>query len=121
MRMVKNIKGRRYSKLDEKHAYHLLEKPNSGYIAQLKPADLETVRALRKLLSRRRAMKFDEFNTLLYTLVTRHGARKQENRAHQQLFFRHIYQLLLGNKNGPRLAQFLSDIEMTKAQALLDV
>lgn len=118
---IKQIEGRRYAKIDEKCAYHLLERPNIGHVSRLHLADLKQIRALRSLLSRRSGYSLEEFTTLLYSLSKKPESSEQENHARQRLFFQHVYQLLFGKKFGPRLPQFLLDVELRKVKELLDV
>jgi hypothetical protein len=111
----------RYVKLEEKSVYRLLESPNAEYISELKPDDVQTIRKVPKLLKKRPSMTLDEFATQLYALSSKQGGSERGNKTRQLRFFRHLYELLLGRKSGPRLPQFLSDIEPAKIRALLDV
>ncbi|MBI4093861.1 aldehyde dehydrogenase family protein [Candidatus Kaiserbacteria bacterium] len=114
-------KHRRYVEADEKHTYHLLQKPNAESVTRLQPSDIAHLRELRKLLRRRSSLTTEKFVELLYAIPKKSGHAKRDNHRRQLRFFQHIYQLLLGKKNGPRLAQFLKDIDLRAVQSLLDV
>jgi lysyl-tRNA synthetase class I len=79
------------------------------------------IRALRKLIMKKKGVTGEAFQTELFALTKKPGAKEADDIARQQRFFKHVYQLLLGQDSGPRLAQFLLDIDPTKASALLDV
>ncbi len=119
--VIKNKKNQRFAKVDEEHQYRLMERQNLEYMASLKPADITQIRTLRQLLRRRKTLSHDEFSTLLYALPIKAGGSKRENRMRQLQFFQHVYQLLLGKKFGPRLSFFLTEVDLKKIRALLDV
>lgn len=113
--------GRRYARIEAESAYQLLETPNAKHIAKMPPADAKPVKELAKLLKKRPKIRVDELNTTLYALPVPDGAAGKEKRESQLRFFQNLYQLLLGTESGPRLAQFLVDIDRKKACELLDV
>ena len=115
------IDGLRYIKLDESNMYHLLKDKNGEYIAKLEPADLKLIRALNRLLHNKNITSLNEFSSLLYSIAKEPDASKTSNMTRQHHFFQHIYQLLLGNKIGPRLAPFLWYVEKKEVYKLLDV
>jgi lysyl-tRNA synthetase class 1 len=118
---IKLGKVHRYAEIDNKYTYHLLELPNIEYIAHMKPEDFELIRSLRKLLHRRFAVQLEEFSTLMYALASDAHDPEPEKRARQKKFFHHVYQLLFGTSDGPRLPQFLLDADITKVEKLLDL
>jgi acyl-CoA reductase-like NAD-dependent aldehyde dehydrogenase len=111
---------RRYIKVTPDHAYRLLETPNTEYIAKLSPSDLTLIRAVRNILQKP-PEALEEFTTALYALPKKPKASDVENRTAQLRMFQNLYQLLLKKERGPRLAQFLQDIDREKACELLDV
>ncbi len=121
MHSLKKVKGTRYVTVDEKHTHHLLAQPNVEHITELSHAALESIRALSKLVRRRSKMSPEKLTTLLYALVVKPGATEHQNQTRQRAFFENVYQLLLGKHTGPRLSQFLLDIDKTKVLRLLDV
>jgi lysyl-tRNA synthetase class 1 len=114
-------KGNRYTKVGPDALYQLLEQPNLTYVSGLGPRDLKLVRAVRSFLRRRKKITVGDFATWLYSLPKEPDADDDKNRAHQLRFFGNLYQLLLGEKSGPRLAPFLLDIDRKRACELLDV
>lgn len=114
-------RGSRYVRIPEDASYRLLDAPNVEHIARLGPDDLALVRKLRKLLSRPKLPAPAEFSAALYALPKEPGASDKKNKERQLRFFRTTYRLLLGTDSGPRLAQFLEDIDRPKACVLLDV
>jgi hypothetical protein len=112
--------GSVYLELTDEYAYALLNHPNVEYISTLTPSDLKAIRELRDLLLQPRTPEYAaDFETNLYAIAN--GSRTKKDRARQLQFFQHVYELLLGKKSGPRLTQFLLDIDSKKATALLDV
>ncbi len=112
---------RRYVSIDKRFSYRLLERPNVEHIARLTPTQLDEIRALRHLISRRGELTLKEFTALMYSLPHKPDPAQPDRRARQHIFFQTIYQLLLGKKNGPNLPQFLTDLDPAIVQILLDV
>lgn len=113
--------GHRYTKLDEDRLHRLLEKPNADYIAKLELADLETIRSLRTLLLEESLPPLEEFATVLYAIAVRPGDDEKQKRQRQRQLFLHSYQLLFNKTSGPRLAEFLTDVDREHVCLLLDV
>lgn len=113
--------GSRYVKLEEGNLYRLLSEPNAEYIAALEPDDLKLIRALRILLGKKNEISFDEFSTSLFSIPKVADTTAEENGAKQLKFFKNIYQLLLKQDRGPRLAQFLWELNGDTVDNLLDV
>ncbi|MEK7668996.1 MAG: aldehyde dehydrogenase family protein [Patescibacteria group bacterium] len=111
----------RYIKIEECNTYKLLKEKNKEHIVALKPDDIKLISALRILLNRRSTISLDKFCSLLYTIPKEPHATKTHNMLRQHHFFRHVYQLLLGKRFGPRLAPFLWDVEKKEVDTLLDV
>ena len=111
----------RYVTLNEDRIYRLLDKPNISHIHNLDLDDLIHLRALKKLLKKSANISLDDFTTALYAIVVRSGMTKSEIRSRQRRLFEHVYTLLLGRSSGPRLAEFLLEIDRKKAWELLDV
>lgn len=113
--------GGRYVRLDKEHAYNLLAEPNADYIAQMQPYELAWIQGLRTLLENRDAMEFEAFKTKLYAIPVARGVSAGEKKEMQLRFFQHVYQLLFAARSGPRLAEFLSEIDSREISHLLDV
>lgn len=110
----------RYVRVEEDQSYRLLETPDADFIAKLAPADLSAIRSARQLLSEGKHA-LEDFKEALYALPKKPVYSAQQNKDAQLRFFKNLYRLLLGKETGPRLAQFLLDINREKALALLDV
>jgi len=119
-RILSETMGRLYAKIDEKNTYALLDQPNVEYMSTLAPSDIEMINHLVDLLNHRSDMSLDTFSSALYAVARKPGLA-DENRSRQLRFFQHIYQLLLGKKSGPRLAQFLYEIDLREVSELLNV
>jgi len=113
--------GLRYVKINDKNVLHLLKKPNFDYIESLNLGDIKMIHDLRRLLRRKSTISADKFNSLLYSIPKESNKTKMGNLARQRLFFQNIYQLMFGQKSGPRLAPFLLDVENKIIDGLLDV
>lgn len=112
----------RFSRIDPEYIYHLLLHPNAQIIARLSLSEIEQVRSLRTLLqSNVSPTTVEQFKTALYSIPKDPQADAAQNRENQQRFFRVIYQLTLGQNTGPRLPQFLLEIDRDKLCELLDV
>jgi lysyl-tRNA synthetase, class I len=115
------LHGQRYLKVDNSFVYHLLKSPHTEYISSLPEDHLESIRALRALILRKSSLSIEEFNFLLYVLSKSSDLSITDDQTYQRQFFGHIYQLLLGQDTGPRLSQFLWEINDHKIHELLDV
>ena len=111
----------RYINLDQERLHTLLNVQNAAYVTKLSLEELELVRNLKKLMITSRDLPIEEFSTKLYALSADPNASKGENRKKQFRFFQIIYQLLLGKDSGPRLAQFILEVDTHQAYKLLDV
>lgn len=116
-----SIDGVRYIKVDEEYAYQLLTAPNAEYITRLAPQSIKVIRALRALLLEQRVESSEEFKTRVYALPVKPGISKEDKKSAQLQFFQNVYQLLFGKTSGPRLAQFLLEVDRNKVCELLDV
>ena len=125
LQKVQNTNGARYIRIEESNHYRILSNPNIKYIATLDLEDVKMIRLLKKLISRKSVLSLDEFRTILYDIpndIPRiKNATAAQNKLRQNRFFKNIYQLLLGRESGPKLAQFLIDVDVTTAQKLLDI
>jgi delta 1-pyrroline-5-carboxylate dehydrogenase len=110
----------RYAKIDESNIYVLLKEPNTSYAATLDLKDLKLVQELLPLLDRKATMSFDDFRSELYAIPKR-DANGEDPKALLRNFFQKVYQLLFGRNDGPRLIEFLWNVEPSKVTHLLDV
>lgn len=111
----------RYVRIDESCSYHLLKSQNAEYIAKLEPNDIESIRALRALLLHKPALSSDNFTAKIFSISAGQGISKGEKHTRQLRFFQNVYQLLLRKDSGPRLAQFLLEVDRKKVCELLDI
>ncbi len=109
----------RYVKFDPSSTYKLLLKPNVLYITDLTPESVNQIRKLRELVQNKPQSE-DEFATSLYGIVGDYPT-KEDKLAQQKKFFGNVYQLLFGQKSGPKLTIFLWEVEADKICELLDI
>lgn len=113
--------ARRYAHVPPQFLYHLLLKPNAEHIAGLRPAVLERIRSLRRLLLEHPDLEADALAAWLYALPNSASLSGKQVKKQQTAFFVDLYQLLLGTEKGPRLAPFLLDVDRGHVCMLLDV
>ncbi len=107
---------------NSKDIIKLEDKKNLGYIETLSKEELEKVRELRAELVTNPHRTIAELNGLVYGIVQKENLDKKENAKRQRLFFKTIYNLLIGRNSGPRLSTFLWALEnKDKINQLLDV
>jgi lysyl-tRNA synthetase class 1 len=87
----------------------------------MQPKHIHNVRALCKVLKKKGKMNLEELTHLLYAIPKRVGATPEENKAEQLAFFRNVYRMLFGKDTGPRLPQFLLDVNRKHALTLLNI
>jgi len=100
----------------------LCEKRNWEAYNALSDAEKEEVRLLHEYLSTA-TYDLDELNTAIYAIPARvHGVEpgSKELKGLQSVFFKNVYQLLIGKEKGPRLYLFLYAIEKERYLGLLD-
>ena len=100
----------------------LEETKNTEYAGTLSEEELGHVRKLKSELKGNPNRTIPELNELVYGIVKKEELNDKENIKRQRLFFKTIYNLLIGKNAGPRLATFLWAIEdKDKILQLLDV
>ena len=99
----------------------LKETKNIEYLKTLSEEELNNIRKLKKELKINLNKTIPELNTLVYGIVKKEELDNKENIKRQKLFFKTVYNLLIGKNAGPRLATFLWAIEdKNKILRLLD-
>lgn len=111
---------KRYLLLKDEEVQRLLAEPNIAYLSELNPQAVEWLRTLRELLKEVAMISLEDFETKLYAIPVEEGMEKKEKRTAQLQFFRHVYRVLIGKDSGPKLAQFLREIDRDHTLALLD-
>ena len=100
----------------------LREEKNLEYIKLLKEEDLRDVRKLKKELEKNKHKTISELNDLVYGVVKKEDLDIRENAKNQRVFFKIVYNLLIGRDAGPRLSTFLWAVEdKAKILKLLDI
>lgn len=100
----------------------LREEKNLEYIKLLKEEDLRDVRKLKKELEKNKHKTISELNDLVYGVVKKEDLDIRENAKNQRVFFKIVYNLLIGRDAGPRLSTFLWAVEdKTKILKLLNI
>jgi lysyl-tRNA synthetase class 1 len=113
--------GSRYVQVDANKMFELLPAVNAEYAQQMTYRECERIRALRAALLRQEPFSESELHDYLCELSKEPSAPSQRSRTLQREFFRHVYSLLLGKSEGPRLASFLLALDRTNLCQLLDV
>ena len=113
--------GQRYVELGADRIFTLLSTCNIEHAAKIEPKHIQQIHRLRNFLRQNKKIEYSVFQQFLYALPKKEGATEQENRQEQLVFFRHLYQLLLGKDSGPRLARFLIDADRINVIELLKV
>jgi lysyl-tRNA synthetase class 1 len=111
----------RYLKLDPESLYTTIKTPNIDCISSLTSDDVRRVRALKKLLEKKKEYNFLNFKTEMYAIPKDLNLTDAENKKRQLDFFQKIYRLLFGKDSGPQLAYFLLDSDNEVLFNLLDV
>ncbi|PIP56003.1 MAG: hypothetical protein COX06_00265 [Candidatus Zambryskibacteria bacterium CG22_combo_CG10-13_8_21_14_all_42_17] len=111
----------RYVTINESTTYRLLESPNKNFITSLSPEDSKLIRALNKLLQSKSDMSPNVFSTLLYEVSKKSQGTKEDKKRRQAHFFELVYQLLFGINFGPKLTEFLYEVDGEKLHKLLGV
>lgn len=111
----------RYIKLKEDVSFHLLASPNLEYINKLRPHRIDNIRKLNELIKRRDSFNLEEFKTGLYAIPVTTGMSTAKKKEAQLQFFQDAYELIFGEKSGPRLAQFLIEVDPAEVCVLLDI
>ncbi|KKQ83219.1 MAG: Lysyl-tRNA synthetase (Class I) [Parcubacteria group bacterium GW2011_GWB1_38_8] len=118
--LIKDKKSR-FIHLNPAYSHTLLEVPNVKYIVSMTDDDIKLIKKLNKLLDRKSKLNLNKFITLLYALPKSANATEERNIANQRIFFQNLYQLLFGKKSGPKLTNFLWEIDKSDIKDLLDV
>lgn len=113
--------NQRYIEFEPERIFTLLDHPNVEHIATMQPKHVHQVRVLRKYLREHKKSQYTKFTTFLYAIPKKTTLSEKQNRKEQLEFFQHLYQLLLGRKEGPRLAHFLLDANRQDVLTLLNV
>lgn len=114
-------KGKRYFELDNEKMFTLINTPNVELIAKMTPEELSQVKKTHDFLSENKEVNSDDLKIFLYQVAKSPDLDDETNKKMQLRFFKNIYHLLLGKDIGPRLNQFLIDINREHALKLLAV
>lgn len=111
----------RFVRVGRNDVYTLLQEPNTSYLAGMELQDIHLIQDLQSLLSTKRSLTLDEFESKLYAIPKQQNASAEKNKDAQKNFFQNIYQLLFARNDGPRLAEFLWSVEENAVNDLLAV
>lgn len=112
---------KRYAKIEQTGIYHIIDKINADHVSKLSLDDLRHIRALKFLVESKKNYSLDDFTSTIYSIPKETNATEEENKAKQSIFFKNVYQLLFKKDRGPKLAQFLWEIDEGVINSLLDV
>ena len=111
----------RYLRILPNHAYHVLDHPNLEHISSMIPEDFKQINTLVSFIRQNPQIDRDSLKHQLYTIPKNPNITQEENHNRQLNFFRHLYQLLLGKNSGPRLENFLPDLDRDKVYELMGI
>ncbi len=111
----------RFIEIPEARLFTLLEEPNYQYIAQLTIKNVHDICKLSDALQNGNLVEVEDMRKKLYEIPKRDTATAEINKGYQLEFFQHVYRLLLNKDTGPRLANFLMEIDRGQALKLLEV
>lgn len=95
----------------------LLEKQNTQFVSTMTEEEKQWVRTLVKTM-KTQDLDTVAMQTLLYDIPKLNG---EQNKQRQKRFFEIVYNLLLGQNQGPRLYLFLSAVDKQSLIRLLDI
>lgn len=93
---------------------------NKDYAHNLDPKAIKQVKKLKEELSKEYS-SISELETLVYSIPKDAALTDKENAPLQREFFKHIYNLLIGKDQGPRLSTFLWAVDRNKILDLLNI
>lgn len=96
----------------------LLENTNQEYFKQMSPESIKHVGELKNFLERGFS-SIEKLEKMVYSIPKDQKLGLKENELLQRAFFKDVYNLLLGNDRGPRLATFLWAVDRKKVLSLL--
>ena len=104
----------------KEYQVNLLESKNLEFYSTLNDEEKKWVRATIDLVNKSWNSS-DELMTELYSVVKYLNLEPQELKKTQKRYFEILYNLLLGDKQGPKLGIFLMAVEREKLINLLDI
>ncbi len=109
---LKDVKDRRFIKVEDRYIHHLNQTPHVEFIATLTPIDIADIRKLLELLKEKHQHPLETFTTKLYAVPPKEK---------QLIFFQTLYHLLFSKNSGPKLGHFLWEIDNDSIWHLLDI
>ncbi|MBF0100487.1 MAG: lysine--tRNA ligase [Desulfobacterales bacterium] len=96
----------------------LLDQPNHSFYSQLNEQEKKWIAGLREQMAQK-DMTFEELTVLLYAIPMDDTLPEEESKIRQRRFFSIIYELLINNTTGPRLATFIKALGPQKVLSLI--
>jgi len=95
---------------------------NTKYISQMSSEEKDMVKKLKDFLEKNNNPTIEELTEILYA-IPREGYEddKKQMKERQKTFFKHLYNLLISQDQGPRLATFLYAVDREEILKLLDI
>lgn len=100
--------------------YKLLTEKNKTYFDSMPADSKEVIKKLYDYLSRQEVVKDKEIQQYLYDIINNPSLSKKENTEKQISNFKHIYNLMFGMDEGPRLYLFFAASDKHKYLDLLN-
>ncbi len=97
---------------------------NKEYVKNMDEEEKSLIKNLKDFLEKKEDLDLEELTTLLYDIPKKNldqGASKRLMQKKQKEFFAHVYNLLISEDRGPRLATFLYALDRKKVLKLLDI
>lgn len=111
----------RYVNIADYISYTLLPGKNADFISELHQNDRTNITALVALLATKSTYDLKSFNTAIYAIPKDESSSDAENARLQLHFFKTIYKLLFNSETGPKIGNFLWEVDTNIVATLLDV
>jgi len=108
-------------KYNPEEKIELLAEPHAAYVAQMSDAARALVQKLHTALKEGGDQSIEELEHLVYAIPKEEGIDEKELKKRQRAFFADVYQLLIGQDTGPRLATFLWAVDRARVLQLLTI
>lgn len=109
------------TKYNPEEAVVLNEEVNSTFAATLSEAHKEQIQRLHDELQKQNNPSVPELEALVYSIPKSPDLNESDLKKAQRVFFKNVYNLLIGKDTGPRLGTFLWAVNREKVLKLLEI